>query len=128
MGHVNENLIKRLHACFAAGQHPPIDLFAPEVVWHVEGNHPLAESYPGRDSVFSAFKSFERAAEGTLQVRLVSVTANQDYALAVLHATGKRHGRPYDCVEYDIYRIKENAVTEFWSFSADQRAADAFWS
>ncbi|MGO9451363.1 MAG: nuclear transport factor 2 family protein [Candidatus Binataceae bacterium] len=128
MAHVNEDLIKNIHGSFATGQHPDPKLFAAAVTWHVEGNNPLARNYHGRDAVFAAFRSFESAAKGTLQVRLVSVTANDDYALAVLHATGKRGNARYDCLEYDVYRIKENAVVEFWSFSADQRATDAFWS
>ena len=128
MSHLNEDLIKRIHGSFAAWQRPAAEMFAPEVVWHVEGNNPLAQTYRGRQEVFAAFRSFETAAGGTLQVRLVSETANDDYALAVLHATGMRGGRPYECIEYDVYRIKDNAVAEFWSFSSDQRATDAFWS
>ena len=128
MSHGNEDLIKRIHDSFAAGQHPAAGLFAPEVVWNVEGNNPLARTYRGRDEVFAAFRRFEMAAGGTLRVRLVSVIANEDYALAVLHATGERGGGPYDCLEYDVYRIRDGAVAEFWSFSSDQRATDAFWS
>ena len=128
MGHVNEGLIRRIHDSFAAGQHPAVELFAPEVAWHVEGNNPLARTYRGRDEVFAAFRSFEAAAGGTLRVRLVSVVANDDYALAVLHATGKRGGRAYECLEYDVYRIEGGGVAEFWSFSSNQRATDAFWS
>ena len=97
MSHVNEDLIRRIHDSFAAGRHPVAELFAPEVAWHVEGNNPLARTYRGRDEVFAAFRSFERAAEGMLQMRLVSVVANDGYALAVLEASGKREGRRYEC-------------------------------
>jgi ketosteroid isomerase-like protein len=128
VGDANEDLIKRIHGSFAAGQYPIHDLFAAGVIWHVEGNNPLAQTYRGRDAVFTAFQSYEKAAEGTLEVRLVSVTANDDYALAVLHATGERGASAYDCFEYDVYRIENGVVAEFWSFSADQRATDAFWS
>src|SRR5208282_6846269 len=56
------------------------------------------------------------------------ICANEEHALAVLHATGDRAGQSYECVEYDVYRISNGAVAEFWSFSSDQRATDAFWS
>jgi len=30
--------------------------------------------------------------------------------------------------EFDVYRVSDGTVEEFWSFSSDQRATDAFWS
>jgi predicted N-acetyltransferase YhbS/ketosteroid isomerase-like protein len=125
---INERLIEQIHGAFAAGRHPATNLFAPDAVWHVEGSNPLARNYEGRDAVFAAFRAYEQYGQGTLRVRLVSVTANDEYALAILQATGERAGRPYKCLEYDVYRISNGAVAEFWSFSSNQRATDAFWS
>jgi uncharacterized protein len=128
MRHINEELIRRIHGAFTAGQHPGASLFAPDVVWHVEGNNPLARDYRGRDAVFAAFQAFEAMSGRTLRVRLVCVTANDEYALAVLHAKGTRNSHSYECLEYDVYRTTRGAVAEFWSFSSDQTATDAFWS
>jgi len=117
-----------MHDAFAAGAHPEPSVFAPEAVWHVEGNNPLAGEHRGRDALFAAFRAYETSSQGTLRVRLVSVTANDEYALAVLHATGTRNGNPYECFEYDVYKIANGAIAEFWSFSSNQKATDAFWS
>jgi ketosteroid isomerase-like protein len=127
VAHPNEALVEQIHGSFASGQHPSVNLFAPDVIWHVEGANPLAREYRGRDAVFHAFRVFESKSGGTLRVRLVSVTANDEYALAVLHANGSREDRSYDCLEYDVYRIAYGAIAEFWSFSSNQRATDAFW-
>jgi len=124
----NRALIEQIHTAFASGRYPEPALFAPDVVWHVEGNNPLARDYRGRDAVFAAFRVFEEKSRRTLQVRLVSVASNDAYAFAVLHATGERNGRLYDCLEYDFYRISDGAVGEFWSFSSNQNATDAFWA
>ncbi|HEY6418663.1 MAG TPA: hypothetical protein VIX59_06630 [Candidatus Binataceae bacterium] len=97
MGHRNEELIRRLHGAFAAGRHPEPELFAADAVWHVEGNNPLARDYHGREAIFAAFRAYETSSGRTLRVRLTSVMANDEneneYALAVLHATGERNGR-----------------------------------
>src|SRR5215469_11783999 len=124
----NRTLIERIHTAFESGQHPEVSLFAPDVIWHVEGKNPLARDYIGRDAVFVAFRAFEEQARGTLRVRLLNVAATNDYAFAVLLAIGDREGQTYECFEYDVYRIANGAVTEFWSFSSNQRATDAFWS
>jgi uncharacterized protein len=128
VGHRNEELIRQLHGAFAAGRHPAPELFAVDAVWHVEGNNPLARDYRGRDAIFAAFCGYETSSARTLRVRLISVTANDDYAMAVLHATGERNGSHYECYEFDVYRIAAGAIEEFWSFSSNQRATDAFWS
>ena len=128
MNHANDGIIRNIHSAFSSGQHPDASLFAADVVWHVEGHNPLAQTYRGRDEVFAAFRAFETASGKTLRVRLMSVAANNEYALAVLHASGTRNGQPYECYEYDVYRIAHGSVQEFWSFSANQHATDAFWS
>ena len=125
---LNEDLIRRMHDAFAAGAHPDQGVFAPDAVWHVEGNNPLAGEHRGRDAIFAVFRAYETSSHGTLCVRLVSVTANDEYALAVLHAIVTRNGNPYECFEYDVYRIAHGAIAEFWSFSSNQKATDAFWS
>ena len=128
MSHANEGIIRKIHSAFSSGQHPDASLFAVDVVWHVEGHNPLARTYRGRDEVFAAFRAFETASGKTLCVHLMSVAANDEYALAVLHASGTRNGQRYESCEYDVYRIAQGAVLEFWSFSANQHATDAFWS
>jgi hypothetical protein len=55
--------------------------------------HPFAPTYRGPEEVFTALRSFEMAAEGSLQVCLVGVTANEKHALAIRHATGKLQPR-----------------------------------
>jgi predicted SnoaL-like aldol condensation-catalyzing enzyme len=119
----NDALIRRIYSGGFAR-----DAYAPDVVWHVEGNHPLAGEHRGRDAVFEAFRGFEERSHGTIRTIVVSVLAEDGYALAVIHATGVRETRNYDCCEFDVFRISDGVVVETWSFSADQSATDAFWS
>ena len=104
------------------------DAYAPDVVWHVPGNHPLAGEYRGRGAVFEAFRAFEERSQGTIRTIVVSILSDDEYALAVIHATGVRNQKNYDCFEFDVFRIAEGSVAETWSFSADQSATDSFWS
>jgi hypothetical protein len=63
------------------------DAYAPNVVWHVQGNHPLAGEYRGRGAVFEAFCAFEERSQGTIRTIVVSILSEDEYALAVIHAT-----------------------------------------
>ena len=56
------------------------------------------------------------------------VVANDQHAVALLRAKGERRGKRYDALEIDVFHIRDGKVTEFWSFSEDQRVTDEFWS
>jgi ketosteroid isomerase-like protein len=66
--------------------------------------------------------------DGSVQLELHDVVANDEHAVALQRATGSRKGKEYDALEIDIFHIRDGEVTEFWSFSEDQRLTDEFWS
>ena len=127
--HPNVALIKRWYKAFAEGNYPPIiaDLLAEDVVWHLPGRHPLSGDHRGRDAVMAAILRFDELS-ASLQLEVHDVLASDEHAVALLRATGTREGKRYDGLEIDVFHIRGGRVTEFWSFSEDQRVTDEFWS
>ena len=128
--HPNAALIKRAHDAFANGNYVPVwtELFSRDVVWHLPGNGPLAGDHRGRDAVLAAMRRFEQLSGGTIRTEVHDILANDEHAVALLRATGTRGAKRYEALEMDVYHISDGKVTEFWSFSEDQRLTDEFWS
>jgi hypothetical protein len=127
--HPNAALLRKGYAAFAAGDMATItDLFAEDCVWHVPGRNQLSGDHRGRDAVFAAFAKSAALTGGTFKIEVHDVVANDEHAVALTQATGSREGKRYDSRDVDIYHVKDGRVTEFWSFSEDQRIADEFWS
>ena len=124
--HPNVALIKKMYGALTKGTHIPAltEILSEDVVWHLPGAGPLAGDHRGREAVFAAMGKFD----GSVQLELHDVLANDEHAVALLRATGERKGRRYDALEIDIFHIRDGKVTEFWSLSEDQRLTDEFWS
>jgi len=120
--HASAALVRALYA--ASG--PPetvAHLFHEDAVWHLPGHQPLSGEHAGREAVLAAMRYFQG-----IQLEVLDVLANDDYAIALLHARGERKGRGYDQREFDVFRIRDGRIAEFWSFSEDQRLTDEYWS
>ncbi len=119
-------LIKKMYEAFVRGDYKSTltELLSEDVVWHLPGAAPLSGDHRGRDAVFAAMGQFD----GSVQLELHDVLANDEHAVALLRARGSREGKEYNALEIDVFHIREGKVTEFWSFSEDQRVTDEFWS
>ena len=128
--HPNVAIVRRLYRAFIEGRYVPTveEVFRQDVVWHLPGSGPLAGDHRGRDAVLAAMRRFEERSEGEIRLDLHDIVANDEHAVALLRATATREGKRYDSLEVDVYHIRDGKVTEFWSFAADQRVTDEFWS
>jgi ketosteroid isomerase-like protein len=128
--HPNALLIRRF---FAAATSPDFEVrvavfFRDDVVWHVAGDNPLAGEFTGAPAVLNAMRRFAAHSEGTLKLETRAVFADKDHAIAVHWASAKRADLDYQAHEIDVFHISDARISEFWSFSEDQAAADALWS
>ncbi len=120
--HPNAVIIRNLYGT-SGGPHAVAHLFDEQVVWHVPGQHPMSGDHAGRNAVLAAMRYFEG-----IHLDVHDVVANDDHVVALLRAKGGRKGNQYDALEIDAFHIKDGKITEFWSFSEDQRLTDEFWS
>ena len=127
--HPNVALLRKGYDAFAKGDMAILtDVFADDVVWHLPGRHPVAGVHKGRDAVFAAFAKFGQLSGGTLHLELHDVLANDAHTVAVNRGTASRQGKQLDLLGVDVYHVTNGKITEFWSFSEDQRRDDEFWS
>lgn len=124
--HPNTVLLRRMYAAFSSpNYHDALqEIMHENVVWHLPGEHPASGDHVGREAVFAAMGYFD----GSVQLELHDVIANGEHAVALLRAQGSRTGRRYESLEMDVFHIRDGRVTEFWSFSEDQRKTDEYWS
>jgi ketosteroid isomerase-like protein len=64
----------------------------------------------------------------TYSVELDDVLANDEHAVALMTARGERAGKQLTYKTAQVYHFRDGKITELWSYSADQDAADEFWS
>lgn len=120
--HPNAAIIRNFYGT-SGGPDAVAHLLDEGVVWHLPGGNPMSGDHVGRNAVLAAMRYFEG-----VQLEVHDVVANDDHAVALLRARGTRKGRQYDALEIDAFHIKDGKITEFWSFSEDQRLTDEYWS
>jgi uncharacterized protein len=123
--HPNVARIRDGYAAFAAADFAVLtDLFAEDVVWHVDGRSQLAGEYRGRDAVFAFFGKLMEVTEGTFRVDVHAVLADDEHAVALTFATASRGGRSLTDQAAHVFHMRDGKVTEYWNASTDLYAFD----
>ena len=129
MTHPNVNLLRAGYDAFGKGDMEAVrKLFSPNIIWHVAGRSPLAGTYKGIDEVFGFFAEIVRQSEGTFQIELHDVIANDQHAIAMTVDRAQREGKTLHASGVGVYHIAGGAVTEAWFTSQDPYAEDEFWA
>ena len=127
--HPNVEVVRRGYAAFGAADMETLtELIAEDAVWHLGGNNRLSGDYHGRDAIFSLFAEMGTASEGTMQVELHDILANDQHAVALTHvAAGGSSGKSISLRTNDTMHIRDGQVAEFWTFSENDKAWDDYW-
>ncbi len=127
--HPNATLLRNGYAAFAKGDMATItEMFSQDMVWHLLGDNLISGVHRGRDAVFAVFARTVELTGGSFKIDLHDVLASDEHAVALSRSTASRQGKQLDVRAVDVYHIRDGKVTEWWSFTEDQRAEDAFWS
>ena len=92
MAHENEELLRKGYAAFASYDLDTIRaLFADDIVWHVlGGRNQLSGTIKGKDEVFGWFAKLLTLSDGTFNIDVHDVIANDDHAVVISHDTAQR--------------------------------------
>ncbi|MFC4113570.1 nuclear transport factor 2 family protein [Nonomuraea zeae] len=104
-----------------------LDLIADDAVFHIGGDSIVAGEHRGKDAIIRLGRLVLAETSGTFQTRLLSVEANDSYAITLHHWTAERRGERVAMDNFNVYRFERGLVTERWEYVADQHAHDAFW-
>jgi ketosteroid isomerase-like protein len=107
---------------------PLFDVIADDAVWTVPGSVPVARVYRGRDEIFELFRTTRRLTEGTYSSELRWALADDEHAVAVYRASGRRLGRELDIDQLLLITLRDGRWQEILALPTDVAAFAAFWA
>ncbi len=130
MAHPNEELVRKGYDAFSRGDMDTLrnEIFAPDIVFHVPGNSPLAGDYRGFDEVLGFFGRLDELSGGTFKIEVHDVLANDEHVVSLDVSTAEREGKRLEDKSALVQRVKDGKLVESWVHPADPPAFDEFWS
>jgi uncharacterized protein len=119
-------VVREAYAAYAAGDHEPLwALLAPQVTFHVAGDHPLSGDYRGLEEVQGYLAMLERLNGGPGGATLDTVFADESGDMVLLEST-TRHGHVERSIGH-VLRFEGDRLVELWDNPADPQAEDRYW-
>ena len=125
--HPNAALTRRVFAAFGKDAMAISAAFSREIVWRVPGNTRLSGEYRGRRQVVEFLRRTVLETGGTYRSSLTTVFANDDWAVAIYRAAGRRNGIELDVDQAFVIRCEDGLWSEVDAVPLDP-AFDAFWA
>jgi ketosteroid isomerase-like protein len=128
--HPNAARIRELFAAFRARDVDAIrGAIAETAVWHFPGREGrLAGSHVGHAGILPFLARVSELTDGSFELELEEVLANDALAVALFRGRARRLGRELDNPTCLKIQLREGRATEIWEFVWDLYAVDRFWS
>jgi len=121
-------LVRRGYDAFAAGDIPAaLEVFHPDIRWHVPGRSPLSGDYRGHAGVLDFFGRCLDLSAGTLRVVPNEILTSGERVVALTTVSAQRHGRLWSSPEVQVWRVADGRAVEFIEYQGDQQTEDEFW-
>lgn len=124
--HPNAALTRRVFAAFGKDAMAISAALARDVVWRVPGHTVMSGEYRGRREVVEFLRRTGLETDGTYRSRLHTVFADDDWAVAIYRATGRRNGIDLDVDQAFVIRCKDGRWQEVTAVPLDS-AFERFW-
>jgi ketosteroid isomerase-like protein len=125
--HPNASLVRRLFGAFGQDAMAVSAAFARDVVWRVPGHTVMSGEYRGRREVVEFLRRTGLETGGTYRSRLHTVFADDEWAVAIYRATGRRNGIDLDVDQALVIRIADRLVQDVTAVPLDS-AFERFWA
>jgi ketosteroid isomerase-like protein len=102
-------------------------VIADDAVWTVPGSVSVARVYRGRDDIFELFRTTRRLTDGTYSSELRWALADDEHAVAVYRASGRRLGRELDIDQLLLITLRDGRWQEILAVPTDAGAFEQFW-
>jgi ketosteroid isomerase-like protein len=111
-----------------AGDRPAaFALFADDVVGHVPGRSPVAGVKRGKDAVVGYIEDAFARSHGDVTVELVDMLVGREHMALVVRERLADGDRVLDMRRTNVYRVRDDRITEVWIFEGDQYAVDEWF-
>jgi uncharacterized protein len=125
--HPNAALVRRVFAAFGKDAMAVSAAFTRDIVWRVPGGTVMSGEYHGRRDVVEFLRRTGLETGGTYKSHLHTVLADDDWAVAVYRATGKRNGFDLDVEQALVIRFADGLWRDVTAVPLDS-AFERFWS
>jgi len=120
--------IRRVFDAFAGGDPRALfEVIAEDAIWIVNGTASVAQVYDGRRRVFELFRETRRLTDGTYLSTLRWSLADDEHAVAVYRAQGRRLGRVLDIDQVLLIDHADGIWQRIVAVPCDPPAFEAFW-
>ena len=127
--HPNLERARSGYEAFASGDLATVsDLLADHIVWHSGGNNILTGDYEGKEAVLGFFGRLMQESGGSFRNDVHDMLANDEHGVALVSASATRGGKSFEGNVVHVFHMRNDKMTEFWSFPEDQNLFDEFWS
>jgi len=120
--------IRRVFDAFNGGDPRALfEVIAADAVWIVNGTVPVAQEYVGRQRIFELFREVRRLTDGTYKSTLRWSLADDEHAVAVYRAQGRRLGRELDIDQVLLIEHRAGVWQRVTAIPSDPPAFEEFW-
>ena len=121
--------IRRVFDAFRGGDPRALfEVIAEDAVWIVNGTVPVAQVYEGRARIFDLFRETRRLTDGTYLSTLRWALADDEHAVAVYRAQGRRLGRALDIDQVLLIEHARGVWKRITAIPSDPPAFEAVWA
>jgi hypothetical protein len=125
--HPNAALVQRVFAAFGKDAMAISAAFARDIVWRVPGDTVMSGEYRGRREVVEFLRRTGLETGGTYRSQLHTVFADDDWAVAIYRASGRRNGIGLDVEQALVIRLADGLWQQVTAVPLDS-AFERFWS
>jgi ketosteroid isomerase-like protein len=126
--HPNEELLRREYEARAGGDDRALaEVFADDVVWHVPGHNAIAGEYRGLRRAMNYVTRRRELAEGTFEITVQDVLANDQHGLVIATGRATRGGTAHQWRAHGLYRFRDGRIAECWVLPENQYEFDRIW-
>jgi uncharacterized protein len=125
----NADLILQGYEAFGRGDIPTVlNIFDPDIGWHVPGRSPLSGDYTGHNEVIAFFTKTQELSAGTFSIEINDVLADGELVVVLCKVSAQREGRQLSTPEVHVWRVADGKAVNFREYQGDQQSEDEFWS
>ncbi len=125
--HPNAALTRRVFAAFGKDAKTISAALARDVVWRVPGHTVMSGEYRGRREVVEFLRRTGLETDGTYRSYLHTVFADDEWAVAIYRAVGRRNGIELDVDQALVIRCEDGAWKDVTAVPLDS-AFERFWA
>ena len=124
--HPNEKLLRDADQAQIRGDVEAfVGFYTDDVIVHIPGKSSFAGVYKGKDQFLELFQRFmERTPEYSFEPH--AYLADDEHGVLLQRSHYKRGDETLDSNDTFVSHMRDGKVSEFWLFSEDQDAVDAF--